>query len=124
MTIKEKLRKFTFEIAFPYIIQQPIIQNYFENLCFLLVGSAATGLCSEKSDVDICILCTQDIFEIISINTRWLEGRPTETMIDGIQLHYYAISIENVIDKIKKLDDVAHYVYGNAIVIKDKLKLE
>ena len=53
MTVKEELQKCAFEIAYPYIIKQPIIKDYFENLCFLLVGSVATGLCTEKSDVGI-----------------------------------------------------------------------
>lgn len=87
------------------------------------MGSAATGLCTEHSDVDICLLCPQNIFDRISIDTKWINGRPTEVIINGIQLHYYAISTESVIQKIRNMDDVTLYVYGTAVAINDNAKL-
>ena len=121
MNIQEKLKTFAFNVAYPYLLDQPVIREHLETLCFLLVGSTATGLCSERSDVDICILCHQETFDSISIGTRWAAGRPTEAVIDGIQLHYYAISVEDVLDRIHALNDVALYVYDNAIVLNDNI---
>lgn len=48
-----------------------------------------------------------------------LDGRPTEVILDGTQLHYYAISTESLNRKIAELDGLTFYVYGNAIVIDD-----
>lgn len=121
--IQKKLMKFAFETAYPYIIEQSIIKDHFDSISFILVGSTTTGLCTVDSDVDICLLCPQNIFDIIAINTKWINGRPTEVVIDGIQLHYYAISIESVIRNIEKMDDRTLYVYGTAVVINDSPKL-
>lgn len=119
MTIQDKLKQFAYNTAYPYIMQQPNIERYLKDICFLLVGSSATGLCTEHSDVDICLLCKQEVFDDISVDTKWLEGKPTEVIIDGIQLHYYAMSINTVVDKIKSFDDITLYVYSNACVMKD-----
>ena len=117
MTIQDKLKKFAFGTGYNYIIEQQKFKDNFDKICFLLVGSVATGLCSIDSDVDICMLCERETFEKISVDTKWQMGCPTEIIIDGIQLHYYAISTESVIDKINKFDDITFYVYGTATVI-------
>lgn len=119
MNIQEKLMKFVYETAFPFIIRQPNIENFSDDISFLLVGSTATGLCSEYSDVDICLLCPQDVFDKISMNTNWVNGRPTEIIIEGIQLHYYAISVDTIINKIKSMDDITFYIYRTAIALND-----
>lgn len=119
MTIHEKLKQFAFNVAYPYLLKQPSLEKYLDKITFLLVGSTATGLCTEKSDVDICILCEEDVFNDISKDTNWINGRPTQIVIDGIQLHYYAISTANVLNKIKILDDVTLYVYGTALIMSD-----
>ena len=120
MSVQEKLKTFAFEKAYPYIIEQPVINDHLPDISFILVGSSATGLCTEDSDVDICLICGQNVYDIISVGTRWKEGRPTEVILDGTQLHYYAVSVEEVDKKIAAMDDQACYVYGNAIVINDR----
>ena len=119
MSIQEKLITFAFEKAYPYIIEQAFIKDHLSKISFILVGSAATGLCKVDSDVDICLICDQGTFESIAVGTRWLNGRPTEVIIDGMQLHYYGISIDSLNKKIADMDNHALYVYRNAIVIND-----
>lgn len=119
MSVQEKLISFAFEKAYPYIIEQPAIKDYLSEISFILVGSSATGLCNEDSDVDICLLCNQEVYDVISVGTKWKEGRPTEVILEGTQLHYYAASVDELDNKIADLDDRACYVYGNAIEIKD-----
>ncbi len=119
MSIQKQLISFAFDKAYPYIIEQPTIKNNLSQISFILVGSAATGLCNAGSDVDICLICDQDTYDTISVGTRWLDGRPTEVILDGTQLHYYAISTESIYRKIAELDGHTFYVYGNAIVIDD-----
>jgi hypothetical protein len=119
MSIQKQLISFAFEKAYPYIIEQPTIKDFLSQISFILVGSAATGLCSAESDVDICLICDQNTYDTISVGTRWLDGRPTEVILDGIQLHYYAISTESLNRKIAELDGLTFYVYGNVVVIDD-----
>lgn len=119
MNIQEKLISFAFDKAYPYIVEQPVIKDHLSKISFILVGSAATGLCNADSDVDICLICDQKSYDTISIGTRWLDGRPTEVIIDGTQLHYYGISTENLNQKISDMDNLTLYVYRNAIVIND-----
>lgn len=119
MSIQEKLIAFAFEKAYPYILEQAIIKDHLSKISFILVGSAATGLCNDESDVDICLICDQNTYDTIAAGTRWLNGRPTEVMIEGTQLHFYGISTENLNRKISDLDYQTFYVYANAIVIND-----
>lgn len=119
MTAQEKLYKFATETAYPYILQLPFYLEYREKISILLVGSTATGLCTDTSDVDICLLCKEQIFNDISEGTNWVNGRPTEILIDDIQLHYYAIGYEAIEKKILEYDDISFYVYGNAIALND-----
>ena len=119
MTIQEQLVSFAFDKAYPYILEQPHIRDYTSGISFILVGSAATGLCTAGSDVDVCLVCSRDVYDVISVGTRWLDGRPTEVVLDGIQLHYYAVSTDNLEKKIAASDGLAMYVYSNALVIDD-----
>lgn len=119
MDIQEKLISFALQKAYPYIIVQPVIRDHLSKISFVLVGSAATGLCNAESDVDICLICDQNTYDVISLGTRWSNGRPTEVIIDGMQLHYYGISKEALNKKIIDLDYQTFYVYSNGIVIND-----
>ena len=94
---------------------------YDQNLLpsFVLVGSVASGLCREDSDIDIALVCDEDVYKAISSNKSWSIGRPTETWIDGTQLHYYGISFEQISERLQSLDDVYLYVYTHTIVLKD-----
>lgn len=119
MSIQETLITFAFEKAYPYIAERPVIKDHLSRISFILVGSAATGLCNAESDVDICLICDPDTFQVIAEGTRWLNGRPTEVILDGTQLHYYGISTEKLNQKITDLDYLTFYVYRNALVIND-----
>jgi len=123
MNIQEKLIMFAKNIAYPYIQQLPFYIEHENNISVLLVGSAATGLCTESSDVDICILCREYIFNEISANTNWNNGKPTEVILNNMQLHFYAISIETIEKKIVEYDDVTFYIYGNTITLNDNANL-
>jgi len=117
--IELKLQEFAKGEALKYLIGLPKFKHYIEKLSFILVGSAATGLCSLDSDVDIAIICDKEIYDIISKETRWGEGRPTEEIIDGIQLHYYATTFDLIEEKFKEQDDTYLYVYSNCIILQD-----
>jgi predicted nucleotidyltransferase len=119
MTTQQRLRNFAEEIAYPYVIQLPFFVEYHNKISILLVGSTATGLCNDNSDVDICFLCDEYVFSDISQGTDWINGRPIEIIIDNVQLHYYAISYETIEKKITEYDDITFYVYGNVVVLND-----
>ena len=117
--VQERLQKFARSVALPYLMELPKIKPHAANLSFVLVGSAAAGLCREDSDVDIAIVCDKATCEYVSEGQSWSEGRPSEIAIQGTQLHYYAISFEQIEAKMAVLDDGALYLYGNAIIISD-----
>jgi predicted nucleotidyltransferase len=102
-----------------FLIELRQFKPFLQQLSFLLVGSVATGLCREDSDIDIAAICEKDIFAEISKNTRWVEGIPTETMIDDVQFHYYATTFNEIEKKLKEQDDMYMYVYGYAKILKD-----
>ena len=102
-----------------FLIELPQFKPFLQKLIFLLVGSVATGLCREDSDVDIAAICEEDLFVEIAKNTRWVEGIPTETMIDDVQFHYYATTFDEIEKKLKEQDDMYMYVYGYAKILKD-----
>ena len=105
--------------ALPYLNEHPKFKDYIEKLSFVLVGSAATGLCRPESDVDIAIVCEKEIYNKISFEIRWLDGIPTEEIINGIQLHYYAISFDSIEEKLDELDDLYLYGYSNYVILQD-----
>lgn len=114
-----RLLEFARNEALPYLVQHPKFTDYIDRLSFILVGSSATGLCRPDSDVDIAVVCEKGLYDNISKETRWLEGRPSQEIINGIQLHYYAISFEAIEEKINQLDDLYLYVYSNCIILQD-----
>ncbi len=120
MKTHEKLLSFTHNIALPYILELPLLQEYLNEIDILLVGSAATGLCTEKSDVDICILCSGTIYSKISKDTNWSQGRPSKIVINEIQLHYYAINVEVIKKSICQHNDLSYYIYSTAKILYKK----
>lgn len=116
---QERLLQFARSECLPWLQKQETIAPYGNSIAFLLVGSVATGLCREDSDVDIALVCSQQIYEDVSKDTRWEMGRPTEVILKGTQLHYYGMPLGRLENKLHELDDVYIYVYGNALVLKD-----
>ena len=103
----------------PFLSNLPVFRPYAERACFLLVGSAATGLCEEGSDVDIAVVCDADVYEKVSEGQPWAEGRPSQEILDGTQLHYFAVDCDEIERRLKQLDDLWLYLYSHAIVLRD-----
>jgi len=114
-----KLLHLTEEKCFPYLLDLPQLKPFLDKSSIILVGSVATGLCREDSDIDIAIVCDKAIFTEISKDTQWAKGIPTETKIDGVQFHYYATTFDGIKSKLQKLDDMYLYVYGYAKILQD-----
>lgn len=116
---QDKLQEFARSRALPYLLELPLLKPYADGLSLVLVGSAASGLCRLDSDVDIAIICDNETYKIISQGTSWDVSRPTEITIDGIQLHYFARSFEQIEERLSELDDDYLYHYSNAVVLRD-----
>jgi len=117
--IHSKLLHLAKHRCLPYVLGLPRFAEHVSQLTVLLVGSVATGLCHNDSDIDISVLCESDVYDLIAAETAWHEGRPTESEIDGTQLHYYAETFERVESQIRSLNDVSLYVYGSGVVLHD-----
>ena len=106
MEIQTRLKGFARGKCLPYLMELPKFSSYIDRLSFILVGSVATGICDETSDIDIAIACDENVYSIVSKDTLWSKRRPTEVQFDGVQLHYYAVAFEEIQQKIEELDDV------------------
>lgn len=115
--IQEKLINFAKNQALPYLNSK--YKDYIDKLSFVLVGSAATGLCGPASDADIAMVCSSELYDKLSEGTRWGIGKPTEVILGGIMLQYYAISFELIKEKFNELDDLYLHVYNNCIILQD-----
>jgi predicted nucleotidyltransferase len=107
----------------PYLLSREEIAPHRKDIAFVLVGSVATGLCTERSDVDIALLCDGNVYDEISKGTVWKSGRPTEVIIDGTQLHFYGITFDRVAEEMKRLNDAYLYVYSQTVVLEDRNNL-
>ncbi|MBN2363862.1 nucleotidyltransferase domain-containing protein [candidate division WOR-3 bacterium] len=122
----KKIQSFLLEKAknecLPYLKGLPQFSSFENKLSFLIVGSVASGLCRKNSDIDIAVVSREKIFDEISKNTSWKEGKPSEVMIGEAQLHYYGITLEKIEQKLVELNDFYLYEYSNAIVLEDPSK--
>jgi len=116
---QSRLKRLAITKCLPCLLDMPAFKPYLDRLSFVLVGSVATGLAGESSDIDIAIVCDKEIFTAISGEMPWDEGRPSEMRMNGIQLHYYAIMFDSIENKLRELDDVYFYVYGSALILRD-----
>lgn len=119
MEIQEKLYTFARFVACPYVRNLDAVKPHLYNLSIILVGSVATGICSEKSDVDLCILCTKKTYDEIYPAIEWNAGKYMELTISGIKTRYYLECIEDVCDGLLKNDDLTFYLYNHARVLDD-----
>lgn len=117
--VQSSLQEFAESKCLLYLLDLPRFASHIERLSFILVGSVATCFCTEGSDIDIAIVCDEETYKAISKGTPWDAGRPSEAEIDGVQLHYYAITVDRIERKLRELDDVYLYVYSNAVVLRD-----
>jgi len=113
------LKQFAREVCLPHLTGLDRFGPHRDRLSFMLVGSVATGLCDESSDVDIAVVCEQSVYDAISNGTDWDRGRPTEEDLDGVQLQYYGIAFEEIERKLAGLDDASLHVYSTAIPLMD-----
>ena len=107
----------------PFLLETPQIWMNAHHLAVVLVGSVATGQCRDGSDIDIAIMGSKESIEPLSEGTNWSDGRPTETVIEGVQLHYYGVSFEEVEQRLRQLDDAYFYTYGSPVVLHDPSEL-
>jgi len=119
MTVQSRLRQFAKSTCLPFLTSLSVFRPYVDRVCFLLVGSAATGLCEENSDVDIAVVCSGDVYPKVAEGQPWGEGRPSEKILDGAQLHYFAVSCDEIERRLAQLDDLWLYLYSHAIVLHD-----
>lgn len=119
MTAYQRLSSYAKNSVYPYLIQTDLVKEHIDTISILLVGSTATGLCDENSDIDICLLCDDETFSKLSVNTNWETGKPTQIRMDNIQVHYYAVPVGDIIRKLSDYDDSAFYVYGTAVPFHD-----
>lgn len=119
MEIQEKLYTFAKFVACPYVRNLDAVRPHLYNVSIVLVGSVATGICSEKSDVDLCVLCTRKIYNEIFPLIEWNSGKYMELTISGIKTRYYLECIEDVCDGLLKNDDLIFYLYNYAKVLDD-----
>ena len=115
--LQARLMAFAKRECVPYLRER--FQGHLDRVAFLVVGSVATGLCNESSDVDIAVLCDGETYGELASGESWEEGRPSEARIQGVQLHYYVKSVEEICNELSRHDDVALYVYSTAIVLED-----
>lgn len=106
----------------PYLKNLSRFKPYDKKISFVLVGSVASGFCRKESDIDIAVVSSEKIFNEISKNTYWKEGKPSEAMIGDTQLHYFGISLEKIEQKLTELNDFYLYEYSNAFVLEDPSK--
>jgi predicted nucleotidyltransferase len=114
-----RLRQFARDVCLPHLTTLDRFASHRDRLSFMLVGSVATGLCDESSDVDIAVVCDQSVYDAISSGTDWDRGRPTEEHLDGVQLQYYGIAFEEIERKLAELDDACLHVYSTAVPLMD-----
>lgn len=119
MEIQEKLYTFARFVACPYVRNLDAVKPHLYNLSIILVGSVATGICSEKSDVDLCILCTRKVYNEIFPKIEWNSGKYMELTISGIKTRYYLECIEDICDGLLKNDDLMFYLYNYAKILDD-----
>ena len=107
-----KLRAWAGQVAVPRILHELRWPEPPEAV--LLVGSVATELCVDDSDVDVVFVCAPSAYERASAGQPWAQGRPSETRLEHTQVHYFATTQGMVQSCLQSLNDNAFYVYGTA----------
>lgn len=119
MSLRDYLERWARTTGLPHVLAAEGLDDGGTQMSALLVGSVATGLCQEGSDVDIALLCDASTYARLSPWRDWLRNRPTELRFGKQQLHYYAATFDEVLRRVDDLDDRSLYVYGTAKVLLD-----
>ena len=119
MVEREKLLVFAKFFACPYVLNLDAVKPFTKDVRIILVGSLATGVNHEQSNVDLCILCKRKVAAEIDKEIHWTGNNCTELTIDGVRTRYYIAELETVLNELNNHDDMAYYLYANAIALDD-----
>lgn len=119
MVEREKLLVFAKFFACPYVLNLDAVKPFTKDVSIILVGSLATGVNHEQSNVDLCILCKRKVAAEINKEIHWTGNNCTELTIDGVRTRYYIAELETVLNELNNHDDMAYYLYANAIALDD-----
>ncbi|MCL2517644.1 MAG: hypothetical protein FWF15_03675 [Oscillospiraceae bacterium] len=115
----ESIREFVINEIFVI----PELSNYTDNLNVYLTGSRATDGYSGKSDIDLDIVCKQDIYDKIRsvIPTFYsLADSNFRSYFGDIRIPHFSVSPqEKILAKLKNFDEVHMWIWGNAKLIID-----
>jgi hypothetical protein len=121
------------EFVLNEIFVMPELSAYKDNLNVYLTGSRATGGYSDKSDIDLDILCPQDIYGKIQENF-FRSGKTSSVKASFYNLddvdwrayfgdigepHFSISPQEKILAKLKKYDEVTMWIWGNAKLLVD-----
>ncbi len=116
------------------IFTLPGIDNHREELTVLLTGSRALGQFSESSNVDLDVICSLEVYEKIQeemldkgrIPSKdhafyYLPDENWERYFGDVvgRVHFTLTPIERLKEKFLAYDDVAMWIWTNALVIVD-----
>lgn len=121
------------EFVINEIFVMPEISEYVKYLNVYLTGSRAIGGYSDKSDIDLDIICTQNIFDKIqenlfcsgkthSIKASYysLNNIDYRAYFGDIESPHFSISPqEKILVKLKNFDEVHMWIWSNAKIIID-----
>ena len=116
-----------------YIYALPGTDRAEEAFSILLTGSRATGHHSDDSDVDVDVLCPQEVYDAVlsaclehglikSAGTSFFNSGPeaVEMFGGGIGFpHFSLVPLEHIAARIEGHDDVTMWIYGHARVLTD-----
>ncbi len=119
MDIRDQFISFARYLACPYVTNLDAVKPYVNSISVVLVGSVASGICNSQSNVDLCILCSRDTYNLIYPNVEWNAGKYVEMAISGVKTRYYLEIVDNVLEGLNKLDDLTYYLYTSAIPLDD-----
>lgn len=121
------------EFVINEIFVMPELSEHKDKLNVYLTGSRATGGYTEKSDIDLDIICPQDIYDKIQEN--FLRSGKTSSIkasfyhLNDIDYHAYFGDIgnphfsitpqEKILAKLKNFDEVNMWIWGNAKLLID-----
>lgn len=118
-TCQRRLIRHAQDGCLPHLLDDVEIRPWVDEIAFVLVGSVATGLCADDSDVDIALVCDAQTYDHLSPGKAWGSGRPTEATVGGVRLHYYGIALDEIAAKVEAHDDACFYVYAQTIILRD-----
>jgi hypothetical protein len=108
----------------------PGTESHDEVLSVALTGSRAIGTWAETSDVDLDVLCPQEVFDsvlaasaaagLISSDTGFLRHIPAEPRYFGDRnAHVSLTSLDEVSRQVRDYEDVPLWIWTNARIIAD-----